>query len=86
MPTVFKRNVGKIFVEQEPGKRKLKATAKVVKENCSEQVDDANVDRPIRPDEKVRLQIELDSVERELEKERTGQDSRIKESDIQLII
>eukprot|EP00112_Aurelia_sp_Birch-Aquarium-sp1_P025863 Seg885.2 transcript_id=Seg885.2/GoldUCD/mRNA.D3Y31 product="hypothetical protein" protein_id=Seg885.2/GoldUCD/D3Y31 len=80
LPTVFKRNAGKIFEEQEPAKRKLKATAKVLKENCPEQIhqvpdhhtDDTNVDRPIRPDEKVLLRIELDSVKRELEKERAG--------------
>ena len=80
LPTVFKRNAGKIFEEQEPVKRKPKATTKVLQENSPKQVqvpnhctDDANnVDRPTRPDEKVLLQIELDSVKRELEKERAG--------------
>ena len=74
LPTVFKRNAGKIFEEQEPVKRKPKATTKVLQENSPKQVqvlnhctDDANnVDRPTRPDEKVLLQIELDSVKREL--------------------
>ena len=80
LPTVFKRNAGKIFEEQEPVKRKPKATTKVLQENSPTQVqvpnhctDDANnFDRPTRPDEKVLLQIELDSVKRELEKERAG--------------
>ena len=77
---MFNRNAGKIFKEQQPVKRKTKATTKLLKEDSLKQLqvpdhctDDANnVDKPTRPDEKVLLQIELDSVKRELEKERAG--------------
>ena len=72
-PTLFKRNAGKIFAEQETVKRKRKAAPEVLKENCREEqvpddgTDDANVDKPRPPDERVLLQIELDSVKRELD-------------------
>ena len=77
---MFKRNAGKIFEEQEPAKRKPKATTEKLKGKSPKQAQVPghssdnfnNVDSPTRPDEKVLLQIELDSVKRELEKESAG--------------